>query len=234
VVQHIGTAFYGVNRQPGPDDETWSLAFTQEWPVFTQTHQFSYTIPYTFSRSGGGSVDGLGDMLLNYRFQAYFDERSLTAFAPRASLVLPTGDETRGLGDDTVGCQFSLPFSTTVGDDWFVHLNAGLTYLPDAASAQQRDLTSYNVGASVIYAATRELHFMLEWVGSWNQFGEPGVPRDREFAAVISPGVRKAFNFQNESQLVLGIAAPLGLNGPAPDVGVFLYVSFEHFLPGSR
>ena len=25
VVQHIATLFYGVNRQPGPDDEAWNL-----------------------------------------------------------------------------------------------------------------------------------------------------------------------------------------------------------------
>src|SRR5262245_32300005 len=73
VVQHIGTLFYNVNRRPGPDDEAWELAFTQEWPVFSQTHQFSYSVPYNFVRSGGQSVDGLGDLEVTYRFQAYFD-----------------------------------------------------------------------------------------------------------------------------------------------------------------
>src|SRR2546430_2035386 len=55
VVQHIATAFYNVNRRAGPDDEAWNLTFTQEWPVFSQTHQFSYTVPYNFIRSGGRS-----------------------------------------------------------------------------------------------------------------------------------------------------------------------------------
>jgi hypothetical protein len=30
-----------------------SFVFTQEWPVFSQTHQLSYTIPYTFAESDG-------------------------------------------------------------------------------------------------------------------------------------------------------------------------------------
>jgi len=232
VIQHIGTAWYAVNHRGGEKIEAWNLSFTQEWPVFSQTHQFSYTIPYSFIRVGGRSVNGVGDVLLNYRFQAYLNETNLMAFAPRASLVLPTGNRFRALGDNTWGAQFNLPFSTARGDDWFVHLNAGLTYLPAAASAQRRDLLSYEFGASAIYAMTRDFNVMLEWVGYWNQFGEAGRPLDREFVSLISPGVRRAFNFSNGSQLVLGVAAPIGLTGPSPDAGVFLYFSFEHSLCG--
>ena len=142
---------------------------------------------------------------------------------------MPTGDKDIGFGENTVGAQFNLPFSTAIGDRWFVHLNAGLTYLPRAASAQERDLLHYNLGSSLIYAPARNLHFLVEWVGYWNQFGELGRSKDYEFAALISPGVRKAFNFANGSQLVLGVAAPIGLTRAAPDFGAFLYVSFEHF-----
>jgi hypothetical protein len=83
VVQSIIVANYGVERQPGPDDTGWNLAFTQEWPVFSQRHQFSYTVPYNFVETGGQGDNGFGDVLLNYRFQAYFNERTQRAFAPR-------------------------------------------------------------------------------------------------------------------------------------------------------
>jgi hypothetical protein len=229
VVQHIFTAFYSVDKLAGPDDKILSLGFTQEWPVFSQTHQFSYTIPYSFVDAKDGSEDGLGDILLNYRYQAYFNERNLRAFAPRLSLVLPTGDEKRGFGDDTLGYQLNLPFSTAIGNSWFAHLNAGLTYLPDAGSSSRHDLLHYNLGGSLIYAATRDVHFMLEWVGAWIHVPKSTGGLDREFASIISPGVRKAFNFANDSQLVLGVAAPIGLTRAAPDFGVFLYLSFEHF-----
>lgn len=229
VVQHIFNAAYSVDQLGGPDDRSWNLAFTQEWPVFSQAHQFSYTVPYSFARSGGVSGDGVGDVLLNYRYQAHFDEKSLRAFAPRLSLVLPTGDAQRGFGEDTLGYQVNLPFSTALGDKWFVHLNAGTTFLPDAASAAGRDLWHYNLGGSAIYAATREIHLMVELLGVWNESLNPGGGLRHEFASVISPGARKAFNFHNGSQLVLGVAAPIGLTGSAPDYGVFLYVSFEHW-----
>ena len=92
----------------------------------------------------------------------------------------------------------------------------------------------YNLGASAIYAWRRDVHFLVEWVGYWNQFGEPGVSRRYEFASLISPGARKAFDFANDSQLVLGLAVPMKVTASGPDASVFLYVSFEHFLAKSR
>jgi hypothetical protein len=233
VVQHIFSGLYSLNRQGGPDDESWNLAFTQEWPLFSQAHQVSYTLPYTDTHAGGTTIRGFGDMLVNYRYQAYFNEETLRAFAPRFSLVLPTGDERRGAGEGTVGYQANLPFSTAIGDKWFVHLNAGATFLPNATSAADRDLLHYNLGGSAIYAATRDIHFLVEWLGLWIEAPNSSSTLRHEFSSIISPGVRKAFNFRGGSQLVLGVAAPIGLTGSAPDYGVFLYISFEHsFLKG--
>jgi hypothetical protein len=221
IVQHILTGFGNVTRLSGPDDRAWDLIFTQEWPIFSQKHQFSYTVPYSFVESGSMRSNGVGDVFLNYRYQAFFNPETLTAFAPRATLVLPTGDDERGFGEDTLGYQVNLPFSTTFGDRWFVHLNAGATWLPDSASGG--DLWDSNVGASTIFAATSNVHFLLEWIGNWNDEAQ-----GHEFASIISPGVRTAFNFKGDAQLVLGVAAPIGLTGAAPGYGVFLYVSFEH------
>lgn len=226
VVQHIFNAVYGVDKLRGPDDKSWNMSFTQEWPVFSQTHQFSYTVPYSFIKSDGHWNDGGGDVLLNYRFQAYLDEKTLTGFSPRFSLVLPTSD-----GNDTLGYQWMLPFSTTIGDRWFVHANAGLTYLPNVSG---HDLLDYNLGASAIYCVNERLNFMLEWIGNWNETPADNGHLDHEFSSVISPGVRYAFNFENGSQLVVGAAVPVGLTGSAPDIGAFLYFSFEHFLPGTK
>lgn len=228
VVQHILTAFYGVARQSGPDVTFWAPTFTQEWPVLSQRHQFSYTVPYLFLETGDESVEGLGDMLLNYRYQAYFDQEHLRAVAPRVSLVLPTGRRNVGFSDDTIGGQFNLPLSSAWGDRWFTHFNAGLTYLPEARSVGERDALHYNLGASVIYAASPNIHFLLEWTGGWFNVPAGSGGLRHEFSSLISPGVRTAFNFSNESQLVLGLAAPIGLNSSSPDFGVFFYLSYEH------
>lgn len=50
VVQHILNISPDVGRNNNPGEREWALNFTQEWPVFSQTHQFSYTVPYTILR----------------------------------------------------------------------------------------------------------------------------------------------------------------------------------------
>jgi len=231
VVQHIFNALYGVRRITESKDRALDLTFTQEWPLYGQAHQFSYTIPYGFSWNGGKSARGLADVLLNYRYQAYLNEKSLTAFAPRFSLVLPTGNDRNGFGNGTLGYQWNLPFSTTLSDRWFVHANAGLTFLPDVGGA---DRLNFNLGASAIYCVNGRLNLMVEWLGNWNETSSDSGGFERHFSSVLSPGVRFAFNLRSGSQIVLGLGLPIGLTRTAPDLGVFLYLSFEHSLFGRK
>ena len=221
VVQHIFNlpiSFTNGEREITP-------SFTQEWPVFTQTHQFSYTVPYTFTEHD----NGFADIRLNYRLQALMEGNRIPAFAPRLSLVLPAGDENKGFGTGRVGYEANLPFSKIVSDRWTVHFNAGGSIFPDVHG---HDLTNYNLGASAIYAATREFNFMLETVAGWNQDVELAPSSrasvSRSTVALISPGARYAFNCPHDLQIVVGAAAPVGLTSDSPDWGLFFYVSFEH------
>jgi hypothetical protein len=223
VVQHILNVRWSADRTGAVENRAWDFAFTQEWPLFGQTHQLSYTVPYSFQDSGGVKVDGIGDVLLNYRLQVLTESETRPAFAPRISLILPTGDASKGLGDDTLGYQFNLPLSKIVSDRWSIHANAGLTFLPDVGG---HNFINFNLGASAIYAATSHLNFMLEAVGEWNE-SYNGTNRERDFSALLSPGVRYAFNF-HDAQMVLGLGVPVGVTEAAPDYGVFFYFSFEH------
>ncbi|MBM3880480.1 MAG: hypothetical protein FJ387_12320, partial [Verrucomicrobia bacterium] len=227
VVQHIVNGLHGVNRYGRPDERSWDVSFTQEWPVVSQRHQLSYTIPYQFRDVGGVAVDGLGDVWLHYRVQAYLNPRTGMALAPRASVSLPTGDADRGLGEDTVGFQANVPWSAVLGDRVAAHINAGLTYYPEGGSAAPSDRLHFHAGASGIYAVSRSVHLMLEGVGTWTESAGGG---GREFAAVLAPGARFCVELGRERQLVLGASAPFGLNGAAVDYGAFCYLSFEHRL----
>lgn len=81
VVQHISCL-----RGQGRDR---FFNFTQEWPLGSQAHQFSYSLPYSWLRSEGRRVQGVGDILLNYRYQALYESSETPAFAPRLSLIMP-------------------------------------------------------------------------------------------------------------------------------------------------
>jgi hypothetical protein len=220
VVQHIlNVPIFFQN-----DEKEFSFVFTQEWPVFSQRHQFSYTIPYAFLENGV-SENGLEDIRLNYRFQALFENNQLPAFAPRFSFVLPTGDAEKGFGHETLGYEVNLPFSKIVSDRWTLHFNAGATFFPDVNG---RDLRNHNLGGSAIYAVSENFNLMLESVANWEEDVDELRNIDRTVTALISPGARYAFNLPNDAQLVVGVAVPIGLTSDSPDYGLFFYCSFEH------
>jgi hypothetical protein len=216
-------------------DKEVSFVFTQEWPVFSQTHQFSYTIPYTFAES----ENGFEDIRLNYRLQALMEGERTPAFAPRFSLVTPAGDASKGFGHERLGYEINLPFSKIVSERVTLNFNAGGALFPDV---NDRDLWNYNLGGSVIYAVSRNFNLMLEAVAFWEEdaadFAEilpasattnkASAIIDRTVTALLSPGARYAFNLPNDLQIVVGAAAPIGLTSDSPDWGLFFYLSIEH------
>lgn len=252
VVQHIQS--FRWNK-----DGSWIYSFTQEWPVFGQTHQFSYTIPVARQKGDGQlqlfstdpSVDqstqpaaspltpntggtGLGDVALNYRYQAVLQDN--IAFAPRFSLLLPTGDWKRGLGTGTVGFQVNLPLSFKLSDKLVTHYNLGMTFTPNSKSpaGAQADTLSTNYGASLIYLATKNINLMLEAAGSSDQAVEGPGKTSIKNSFFINPGVRCALNFKMGDdkilQIVPGISFPIGVGPSNGEYGVFGYLSFEHSL----
>jgi hypothetical protein len=206
-------------------------SFTQEWPVPKETHQLSYTLAYT--SEGGEGEEGFGDAMLNYRYQASMDGPGKAAFAPRLSVILPTGSTRKALGLGTVGWQFNLPVSKRVSEHFTLHFNVGSTFFPGAESYSEgshkvrRDLWGYNLGGSVIALLTQRFNLMLEVVGYRNDIiTEAGAKRYVNLA-YANPGLRYAFNLE-WGQVVCGLSVPLGLTGDTPNNGLFLYVSIEH------
>lgn len=202
----------------------WDASFTQEWPAGSETHQLSYTAPLLES----GPHIGLGDVLLNYRYQASTEGPGRPAFSPRASVILPTGRARRGLGDGSYGVQFNLPVSKQTGE-WQWHGNGGLTWLPAAndpdGSDREESLTSPFVAGSAIYRLRPMLYLMLE---SLVEFEQTITSRgtDRETIVTMAPGIRGGWNM-GEHQLVIGVALPIARVERATQVGAFFYLSYE-------
>ena len=233
VVQHIFIAIYNKDSQ----NRGWNFNFTQEWPVFSQDHQFSYSVPSSHFIDGADRIYGIGDILLNYRYQALEEGDMKPAFAPRFSLVLPTGNRNRGTGNGVVGYQWGLPFSKKLASRFAMHANLGLTYLPGVrarldgstgALSPKRSLVSYNLGASAIFAILPRLYLMLEWVGPFEESINDRGKATRDFMPILSPGFRAAVVNEEKLQVVVGAAAPMGLNHNANNVGALLYFSIEH------
>ena len=219
---------FGFQRQ----DRAWAFAFTQEWPLVSQKHQLSYTLPF----AGVPGRKGFGDVSINYRYQATLDEPGKPAFSPRVSLILPTGD--RELFERSVGAQVNLPFSKQRGDLYF-HWNAGFTWYP-STEAWPGNLTvvpestvtfSPHLSGSGIYRVRQMFNLMLEGVLSFEEAPLIDGSTTRETVFTLSPGARGGWNL-GDQQLILGAAIPITWVASNSSAGILLYLSYE--LPFAR
>ncbi|MCX6150955.1 MAG: hypothetical protein NTX22_10550 [Ignavibacteriales bacterium] len=225
VVQHITNGLY--NSKPQKD---FTFSFTQEWPFFSQKHQLSYTIPFYSYNSN--SVSGIGDILVNYRYQLFYKEDWASA-SPRVSIIFPTGNYKKGLGNDVTGIQFNLPVSKRLTNYWIAHFNVGLTYIPNAkgyntlGQSVKQNLVSYFSGISLIWLAKNNFNVMMEYL--FNYFAEINEDGKTVHTSenIISPGLRYAIDI-GDLQVVPGIAVPISITNAEARTGLFLYLSFEH------
>ena len=221
VVQHIST----FARPSGGD--AWAYSFTQEWPLGGISHQLSYTIPVE-NIEGFGT--GIGDVALNYRHQLLGNPEAATVFAPRLSLLLPTGDHEEGRGAGAVGLQTNLPLSLVLAPYLVTHWNAGATLTPSARSPLGEEATtaSFNLGASAIWLVHPSFNLMVEalWLSTASVVSAGRTGRDE--SVLLNPGFRGAFNLANDLQIVPGVAYTFDLGSGPDEDALFVYLSFEH------
>lgn len=223
VVQHINTFQHDRSGE-------WAYTFTQEWPALSQRHQLGFTVPLSRVSHLDGSRTGIGDVAINYRYQAGRMEGATTAFAPRLSLLLPTGASRNSLGAGGFGAQVNLPFSAELPHSLVAHSNAGATFVPNVRNAlgEKARTTDYNLGQSLIWLAHPKINLMLEaaWTSDHEVTGSGTTVRST--GAVISPGIRGAIDFASGLQVVPGLAFPIGIGPSRGERTVFFYLSFEH------
>lgn len=218
VVQHISNLVYTKKAK------TWEFALTQEWPLFSQEHQISYTLPYSWLN--GNSVSGLGDLAIHYRYQLWNTDR-WAAFSPRFSLILPTGDDKKGLGTGKTAYQVNLPLSKRLNENWVAHLNAGATLIPGVkAGTKKETLWSYNAGGSIVWLMQTNFNLLVEWVSVFEDEISAGGGVKNRASHTINPGLRYAYN-AGSLQIVPGLALPIELNGEKTK-HLFIYLSLEH------
>lgn len=224
VVQHISNFTYA--SSPSKD---FMYAFTQEWPAFGLKHQLSYTVPY-YSLSGG-TFSGIGDVMLNYRYQLTYKDAWAT-IAPRISLVLPTGAEDKGLGTGGVGAEFNLPISKRISESFVTHVNVGARYnsrIQDKVLSFDGSTTNFFAGISGIWLVTQNFNVMLETLTNFEAvpIGADEVEYVNE--TVVAPGLRGAIDI-GDLQIVPGFAVPISYSSENTDArtSMFFYLSFEH------
>jgi hypothetical protein len=205
----------------------WQVVLAQEWPLGSQRHQLSFSMPF----SGGAGASGPGDLGVHYRYQLRGGGAERLAIAPRLSLLAPTGSPEDGTGAGSVGLQVGLPASLVLGSRLAGHVNAAVTLTPASESPAGSRATALDLGAgaSLVWLVAPWVNLLVE--GIWARTEEvvgAGVTAGRD-EAFLNPGLRFAWNLPGGQQLVPGIAWTIGV-GPSAgaESRLLVYLSFEH------
>ncbi|MEO7458250.1 MAG: transporter [Gemmatimonadaceae bacterium] len=219
VVQHISAFQRSREGQ-------WVYAFTQEWPAPNQKHQLSYTVPVLHL---DGVKTGVGDVAINYRYQAVGADDEPLWFSPRLSVYLPTGNANSGRGAGGLGVEVNLPVSYALSEKLVTHWNAGGSFTRLQSTLGGRGSSrGLRGGVSAIWLLAPTFNVMLESVASRIELVDSQGRSDVSTNYVVSPGVRGAINFRSGLQIVPGIAVPIGVGASSGQRDLFLYLSFEH------
>jgi hypothetical protein len=183
--------------------------------AFTSSFSVEAVLPYTFlDPDDGDSTDGLSDAIVAMKFATYrfVDHGFLPAVG--VELVLPTGDEERGIGSDhvlEVEPFFRIGYWT--GKWEFIGtLSLGLPFNQTDEEDDEEDFAlAYNL--STLYHVTPDLQALVE-LSAESVFGSAD-----EFVLSVSPGV--TFQPFDDKSITIGVGATIPLTDDKPfDYGV--------------
>ena len=205
----------------------WAYSFTQEWPFLSEKHQISYSLPLVHPEHGDTD---LGDVGLHYRYQLFGGASEKVWVAPRATVLLPTGDSDDGTGNGAMGYQVGVPVSVEIHGALTVHLNSGMTYIPsaEAANGAEHDTLGFNAGAGAVYYITPGFNALLEVVGTRGGVVTASGGTSNVSTFFVNPGLRFGTEFSSGLRCVPAISYYHGVGGSHGDNGVLGYVSFEY------
>ena len=88
----------------------------------------------------------------------------MVAFAPRMTVMFPTGAHRRGFGAGGSTLQLNLPFSTTLPASLVAHTNVGGSITPRARDSMNNVARAgdYSFGQSLIWLFRPSVNLMLE------------------------------------------------------------------------
>jgi hypothetical protein len=217
VVQHISN----FRRDRAGD---WLFTFTKDWPAGSQHDQLSYTLPL----QSAGAGRALGDVAVNYRRQLVGRGEQPMWFAPRVSVVFPTGSTRKGTGLGGPGIQLNLPLSVKANRTVVTHWNAGATVTRASTDGVRGTLRSLTAAASAIWLVAPTFNLMLESAWDRTEVLGDASTRATENHFVLLPGLRGAINLSSGMQIVPGFGVPIGLGPSRGQRDLFFYLSIEH------
>lgn len=222
-VQHSLT--FSLSREDG-----WASAVSQEWPLFSEKHQVSFSLPADLLVKRPDGSRGVGDFTLEYSYFLLGNNESRITVSPGVGVSLPTGSVSKGLGAGGAGASFKLPISVMLTRRFASNSTVEFGYVPSARNTDgdHFHIRNYELGQSFVWFARPKFNVLVEAVWERSRATNGGGFTEIESDAFLSPGVRWAHVFQNGVSLIPGVAVPVGVGTSRGDRGIFFYLAVEH------
>jgi hypothetical protein len=177
---------------------------------FGPRSQFEVAIPYGWVELADASGppgatrwgSGLGDLVLGVKHAAYHDGAAGRIFALGAEVVLPTGDEAKGLGAEGTKTEGFLSFGQALPSDAFVQAQAGAE-IPLYSGAENEGFGRLVVGRT--FTSGR-------WGRSWTPMVELQAKRELEggmpTAIDLVPQIQVSLNTRQHVLASVGLLVP--------------------------
>lgn len=238
IIQHISNMVVS--------NKALNYSYTQEIPLVGHKHQLSFAFSYVWLKKAGHLTkpmgipvltNGFGDILLSYH-PLIAGKHKWALVVPRITIIVPTGNAPSGLGNGGWGSQLNVAVTKRFSKKITAHTNTGYTYVIHAdhyiyestgapANRYEGNITSVNMGASLVWLAHKKMHLLAEYIFSCEKrIGDDGRLVNGQLMTV-NPGIRYAFDV-GKVQIVPGAGIPVNFsNGAFEGTGTFLYLSVE-------
>jgi hypothetical protein len=186
-------------------DEEWLTELIYERRIGARG-QAELKLPFPVTRPAAGRTEGgIGDLGLGYKHVLYADLSRMTIASASLEIVLPSGDVSRGLGDDTV--TFEPSFHLGAGLDPVVLQGQIQGAAPVDEGRADRGVR-YRLAASYPLGPLRR-----DWWPTLEFEAVQNVTRD-DATFLLTPQIYRAIRIRGHVALALGVQVPLGGREP--------------------
>ncbi len=209
--------------------ENWASTFTQEWPILSEKHQLTFSLPAQVGRNDEGGR-GVGDAVVEYTYQLLGGNESRLTISPKIGLSVPTGKASRELGSGAPGIALSVPVGLMLAPSVGIISNVSAGVFGQALNSEGEAVRRkfLEVGQSLVWYAHPRLNALLE--AKWERAiaVEDNGHRLRKDELFLAPGLRWAHLVGNKIALMPGISVPIGIGASRGDRGILFSLAIEH------
>lgn len=209
----------------------WTSAFSQEWPLWSEKHQLSVTMPMQLAANVlDGDRRGIGDIEIGYSYFLLGNNDTRVTVSPGVSLILPTGNVGSGLGKGATGLEVKVPVSVMLSEHFVTHTNVGATLTRAAKNREGERANLFDVEArqGLVWLAHPKFNVLMDVIWGRGEAVAGNRLREREYEFTISPGIRWGHTFKDGLTIIPGIAVPIGFGPSRGNRGMFLSLAIEH------